>query len=363
MATNDSIRDATREGPLNLRRLEVLARACLPPEVFAYIAGGAADERTVAENCAAYERVALLPRVLVDVATRDAAIELLGQPMSAPWLIAPTAMHALVHRDAELATARAAASCGITMVCSTLSTTPIEAVARACSDALWFQLYVYRDRGATAELVARVQQAGVRALVVTVDAPLLGLRERDHAHGVGMPAGFRAPNVRADGDVDAAHLGDYFAALVDPSLSWRDLEWLRSITTLPIVLKGVLRADDAGQAAAAGVAGIVVSNHGGRQLDGAIATFDALPAVRAAVGDRVAVLVDGGIRRGTDVLKALACGADAVQLGRPILWALASGGERAVVAALRQLHHEFDLAMALCGCPRIDAIDASLLAR
>ncbi len=345
----------------NLLQLEPLARRVLPPEVFAYIAGGACDERTLEGARESYDRIVLRPRVLVDVSRRERASTLLGSALANPWLVAPTAMHGLVHRHAELATAAAAREAGSIMVLSTLSTTPVEAVAAAAAGALWFQLYVYRDRGATAELVARVAQAGARALVVTVDAPVLGLRERDRAHGVALPPGFRAPNVRADGDSPAEALGSYFASLVDPALSWHDLAWLRAQTELPIVLKGVLRADDAARAVAEGVAGVVVSTHGGRQLDGAIATIDAVPEIADAVAERALVLLDGGIRRGTDVIKALARGADAVLLGRPVLWGLALGGQRGVAKVFALLERELDVAMALCGCARLDDIDASLL--
>lgn len=353
------------DGVVNLLGLDAVARRHLDDQVYHYIAGGAADERTVAANRAAFDRLLLAPHVLVDVNQRDLRTTVLGASLAAPWLIAPTALHGMVHRDGELATARAAAAFGTTMVLSTLSTTPIEDVVRAADGALWFQLYVYRDREATRDLVARVEAAGARALVVTVDAPVLGLRERDGAHPVALPQSFRAPNVRADahgeGNDPAQELGATFLRLVDPALSWRDIAWLRGITRLPIVLKGILRADDASRAVDEGVDGIVVSNHGGRQLDGVQATIDALGPIARAVSGRTTLLVDGGIRRGTDVVKALARGADAVLLGRPILWGLAAGGSKGVHAVLAMLAAELDVAMALCGCPDIASITAELL--
>ncbi len=352
---------ATIDGAANLLQLEAAARRHLSDQVFHYIAGGAGDELTVAANRSAFDRVLLHPRVLVDVSVRDLRTRVLGTELAAPVLIAPTALHGMVHRDGELATARAAAAFGTTMVLSTLATTPIEDVVAVAPGAVWFQLYVYRDRGATEALVARVEAAGAKALVVTVDAPFLGLRERQGAHPLLLPQDFSAPNITADASVGRADLARTFLDLVDPSLSWKDIAWLRRHTKLPIVLKGILRADDAARAVDEGVDGIVVSNHGGRQLDGVLPTIDALGPIAREVSGRVAVLVDGGVRRGTDVIKALARGADAVLLGRPILWGLAAGGSKGVGAVLEMLRRELDLAMALCGCTSVAAITDELL--
>lgn len=345
----------------NLLELEERARGCLPREVFDYIAGGACDELSLCGARSAFDRIALLPRVLVDVSRRSTEIGLLGHRLRAPLLVAPTAMHVLVHREAELGMARAAARFGTVMILSTLSSTPVEEVCGVAPGSVWFQLYVHRDRALAAELVARVEAAGCRALVLTVDAPVIGLRERD-VGGVPLPPGFRAPNLRADVAIEADDLHRYFAQMIDPSLDWDDLVWLRSCTKLPIFLKGLVRADDAGRAMDAGISGIVVSNHGGRQLDGTIASIDALPAIAEVVGDRLPLLVDGGVRRGTDILKARARGADAVLVGRPTLWGLALGGSRGVEAVLDRLLHELDVAMALCGCPDVSAIGPDLLA-
>lgn len=349
------------DGVVNLLQLEAAARPHLSDQVFHYIAGGAGDELTVAANRLAFDRILLHPRVLVDVSTRSQRTHVLGCELSAPVLVAPTALHGMVHRDGELATARAAAAFGTTMVLSTLATTPVEDVVRAAPGRVWFQLYVYRDRGATEALIARVEAAGARALVVTVDAPFLGLREREGAHPLLLPQDFHAPNISADDSVDRSDLARTFLDLVDPSLSWKDIAWLRRHTKLPIVLKGILRADDAERAVDQGIDGIVVSNHGGRQLDGVVPTIDALVPIAEVVSGRAALLVDGGVRRGTDVIKALARGADAVLLGRPILWGLAAGGSKGVHAVLEMLRRELDLAMALCGCTEVAAITDELL--
>lgn len=356
---------ASIDGVVNLLQLEAAARRHLSDQVFHYIAGGAGDELTIAANRSAFDRILLHPRVLVDVSTRSLRTNVLGCELSAPVLIAPTALHGMVHRDGELATARAAAAFGTTMVLSTLATTPVEDVVRAAPGNVWFQLYVYRDRGATEALIARVEAAGAKALVVTVDAPFLGLREREGAHPLLLPQDFQAPNISADASAETASaradLARTFLDLVDPSLSWKDIAWLRRRTKLPIVLKGILRADDAERAVEEGVDGIVVSNHGGRQLDGVVPTIDALAPIAEVVAGRIALLVDGGVRRGTDVIKALARGADAVLLGRPILWGLAAGGSKGVGAVLEMLRRELDLAMALCGCTEVAAITDDLL--
>ncbi|MBK9036718.1 MAG: alpha-hydroxy-acid oxidizing protein [Myxococcales bacterium] len=352
---------------IELADLERLARARLTDVAWGYYASGADDELTLGRNAAAYRELVLHYRVLVDVAQRRLATTVLGQPVELPVLVAPTAFHRLAHADGELATARGAGAAGTVMILSTLSNTPVEDVVAAAAGPVWFQLYVYRDRGRTEALVRRVEAAGCQALVLTVDAPLLGQRVRDVRNRFSLPAGLDLANV--DGDVVAARTGEiaesglaaYFAALLDPSLSWRDVAWLRGVTRLPIVIKGVVRADDARRAVDAGVAAVVVSNHGGRQLDTSPATIEVLPAVAAAAADAVEVYVDGGVRRGTDVVKALARGARAVLIGRPVLWGLAVDGADGVATALAILRRELDLAMALCGCPDLAGITPDLL--
>ena len=353
--------------PLNLRALELAAEARLPKLAWDYYAAGADDEHCVRRNCAAYERLALHYRVLVDVSRRALATTVLGQPTALPILVAPTAFHRLAHRDGELASVRGAGDAGTIFILSTLSNTRIEDVVAAAAGPVWFQLYVYRDRGATEALVRRAEAAGARALVLTVDAPLLGRRERDVTNGFALPPELGIANLHGEGrDVPpASHesgLAAYVADLLDPSLDWRAIGWLRSITKLPVLVKGIVRADDAARAIAEGAAGVVVSNHGGRQLDASPATIDVLPRIADAVAGRGELLLDGGIRRGTDVVKALALGARAVLVGRPVLWGLAAGGREGVAAALGVLRRELDLAMALCGCPDIAAITRDLVA-
>ena len=282
-----------------------------------------------------------------------------------PVLVAPTAFHRLAHPDGELASVRAAGAAGVPFVLSTLSNTAVEEVTAAATGPVWFQLYVYRDRGATRALVERVAAAGCRALVLTVDAPYIGRRERDVRRRFALPDHLSLPNLQAGFDRVPAAAADsglaaYVAALLDPGLSWKDLEWLRSITSLPIWVKGIVRADDARRAVDAGVAGIIVSNHGGRQLDTAPATIDVLPVVADAVAGRAEVLVDGGVRRGTDVVKALALGARAVLIGRPQVHALAVGGPHGVAHLLRLLRDELEVAMALCGCATLAQAGSAL---
>ena len=356
------------EALLDLLDYERRAESALDRMAWDYYRSGADAEHTLDRNRAALQELSLYYKVMVDVAKRDLRTTVLGQPLQLPMLIAPTAFHRLAHPEGELATARAAQRLGTTMVLSTLSNTSVEAVVQAAGSApVWFQLYVYRDREATRGLVERVEAAGCSALVLTVDAPLLGTRQRDVRNGFALPQGLGVENMLPAGmsalpqRAGESGLSAYFADLLDPSLSWRDLEWLRSITKLPVLVKGVVRADDAHRAVEHGATGLVVSNHGGRQLDGAPATIEALGPVVDAVAGAAEVLVDGGFRRGTDVVKALALGAKAVLLGRPVLWGLAVAGEQGVHDVLSILRSELDLAMALCGCPSIDHIGRDLL--
>jgi 4-hydroxymandelate oxidase len=358
--------------PVNVLDLEVIARERLSPEAYDYYVGGADEEVTLRENRAAYDRLCLAYRVLVDVSRRELATSVLGQPVSMPVLVAPTAFHGLATPEGELATARAASAAGTVMILSTLSNTPIEAVVAASSGPVWFQLYVYRDREATEGLVRRAEAAGCRALVLTVDAPLLGRRERDIRNGFRLPPGLTVANLLPEGygkvppAAGDSGLAAYFASLLDPALTWRDVAWLRSLTEMPVVVKGIVRPDDALRAAEAGAAGVVVSNHGGRQLDTSPATIDVLPEVAdalAARGHQIEVLMDGGIRRGTDILKALALGARAVLVGRPVLWGLAAAGESGAALALRLLRDELDLAMALAGTPTVAGVTRDLVRR
>lgn len=352
--------------PLTIDEYEAVARERMERAAYDYYAGGAGDEVTLAANRAAFDRIRLRPRVLVDVSTIDTGTTVLGQQLDFPVMLAPTAFNRLAHPDGELAAARAARASGTLMIGSTLSTCAIEEVSGACGGGLWFQVYVYKDRALTRDLVARAEACGCRALVLTVDTPRLGLRRRDVRNRFVLPEGISMKNFEA-ALTDAARWGAHssFAAYVhdlfDATLTWSAVEWLRAQTRLPVLLKGILTADDAERAIEAGVSGVIVSNHGGRQLDGAVASIDALPEVADAVAGRAEVLMDGGIRRGTDVLKALALGARAVCIGRPYLWALAAAGEEGVRDVLHLLREELALAMALAGRPTITSIDRALV--
>jgi len=352
--------------PIHLAEFEQYAQELLPPMVYDYYAGGAHDEITLRSNRVAFDAMTLRYRVLRDVSKRTLATTVLGQSVSMPVLIAPTAFQQLATGEGEVATARAAAEAETIMTLSTLSTRTIEDVGAAAAGRLWFQLYVYRDREATRELVARAEAAGAKALVLTVDAQVWGVRERDVRNGFQLPPGLHLANLATHGkgdfpEVEGSGLAAYVAAAFDPSLSWSDLEWLCSLTRLPVLIKGVVRGDDAATAFDHGVAGIVVSNHGGRQLDTAPAPIRVLREVVEAVDGRGAVLVDGGIRRGTDVVKALALGADAVMIGRPVLWGLTLGGQAGVTRVLEMLRAEVDLAMALCGATSVRELEPDLV--
>jgi 4-hydroxymandelate oxidase len=354
---------------LNLQEYERAAAERLPKMVYGYYVGGANDEHTLTDNRRAYDRIRLRPRMMMNVSQRSTATRIFDHQTNTPIMIAPTAFAGMAHADGELAIARAAGHTGTPMTLSTMSNYRLEDVSDAARDVpLWFQLYVYKDRSVTEALVKRVEAAGYQALAVTVDTPLLGRREKDIRNEFHMPDGLTAANFYGSGmehierEISESGLASYIKAQFDDSLTWEDIKWLQSITSLPILVKGVLRGDDAAQAVAHGASGIIVSNHGGRQLDTAIATIDALPDVVAAVGAQVEVYIDGGVRRGTDVLKAIALGAQGVMVGRPVLWGLAMDGEAGVAAVLNMLHEEFDLAMALCGCRSIAEITPDLIA-
>ena len=304
---------------VSLADYERAAESVLDAAALAYIAGGAGDERTLRDNVTAWGRLAIRPRVLVGIGCRDPSVELLGRRRPHPIVIAPTAFQRLAHPDGECATARGAAATGSIMCLSTLGTTAPEALAEAAPDATrWFQLYVFSDRGVSRDLVARAAAAGFEALVVTVDLTLFGIRERELRIGQAHSPAAQVAGPAAAGVTGVMSPAD-FGALVDPDLKWSDIEEFASDSPLPILVKGILTAEDARLAVEHGAAGVIVSNHGGRQLDTVLSGADALPAVVDAVGDQIDVLVDGGIRRGTDVLKALALGARAVCVGRPVV--------------------------------------------
>lgn len=353
--------------PVTIAEIESIAKEKLSSTAYDYYSSGADDEITLKENTEAYNRILLKYRVLVDVSKRDLSTAILGENISIPIMIAPTAFHKLAHSEGEVAVARAAGSEGTIMILSTLSNSDVEDVVKASKKSVWFQLYVFKDRSITEALIKRVEAAGCKALVLTVDAPLLGRRLRDVRNRFNLPAGVSVKNLepfmkeKLPTRNDSGIAG-YFADNLDPSLSWKDLDWLRSKTKLPIFVKGIISKEDAKIAAENCVDGVVVSNHGGRQLDTCKATIDVLPEIADAVKGKVQLLADGGIRRGTDILKAIALGADAVLLGRPVIYGLAYNGEDGVKTALRILRSELDLAMALCGCSSITNVRKEIIA-
>lgn len=340
--------------PLILADVEDRARAVLAPEVYDFVAGGSGREETLNANRTAFDRCHLVPRVLSGVATADTTTTLLGVPASMPVAVAPMAFHAVVHPDGEPAVARAAATAGIPFTAATLAGCPLDEPAAAGGD-LFLQLYWLRDRARTEWLIDEAERLGARALMLTVDVPFMGRRLRDLRNGFTVPAHAAPVNLAVGQRGAGQSVGAHAATVIDPTLSWSDVEWLRRRTRLPLVLKGVLDPADARRAVDLGADGLVVSNHGGRQLDGAVPSLLALPAIRDEVGDACELLLDSGVRGGTDVLRALALGASGVLLGRPVLWGLASGGEPGVTGVLELLRAELAVSMALAGAPDVAA--------
>lgn len=362
--------------PLTVADWRELARRHLPRFVFDYVDGGAEDETALGRNRHAFDAVCLRPRALTDVSRRSQRIDLFGQSIASPLLVAPTGLNGLVHPDGDLALARAARAAEVPFVLSSASTSPVEDVARA-GGRLWLQLYVLATRSLAERLMQRARDNGFEALVLTVDVPVSGARERDARNGFAMPfrltprlaldaarhpawaiARLLAPapelvNLRADGAGDIAAQAALLRREMDTSLDWTTIDWIRAHWPRKLLIKGLLRGSDAETALARGVDGVIVSNHGGRQLDAAPAPLEVLPEIVAAVAGRATVLVDGGFRRGLDVLKARALGADAVLLGRAMLYGLAARGEEGAASVLRLLREEIDRNLALLGCPDI----------
>ena len=335
----------------------------MPPGAHGYFAGGAGDEITLRDNVAAWQRLALRPRVMVDCAERDPSTTVLGRRLAHPLIVAPTAFHRLATPEGETAAARGAAATDTPFCLSTLSSTGADELARRAPEARrWFQLYVFKDRGITREMVAAAVRHGYEALVLTVDAQVFGRRERDMRSGFVLEEASAIPNLGAVGASGAVGLQE-LGALFDQSLTWDDVGRFAADSGLPVLVKGVLTPEDARRAVDTGAAGIVVSNHGGRQLDTVLSGADALPAVVDEAGAELDVLVDGGIRRGTDVVKALALGARAVMIGRPVLWGLAVAGEDGVRRVLELLLADIDTALALAGAPRAAELDRSRVQR
>jgi 4-hydroxymandelate oxidase len=351
-------------GIVALADYEQAAIQRIDAKAWAYIAGGSADELTLRANRDAFDRLRLQSRALCDMQGANTRLTLLGQALDYPILLAPVAFQKLVHPDGELAAAFGAAAIGATMVVSTQASQPLERIAEVAKAPLWFQLYVQHDRGFTEALIRRAEAAGYRALVVTVDAPV-SLRNREQRAGYRLPPGIEAVNLRGLRPPPPNRAGpaesEVFRGLLDGAATWKDIAWLRSVTRLPVLLKGIMAPTDAVRAVKEGVAGIIVSNHGGRGLDTVPASIEALPRIADAVAGRLPLLLDGGIRRGTDVLKALALGAKAVLIGRPYVHGLAVGGPVGVIHVLKILRTELEIAMALTGRASLDAIDRSVL--
>jgi lactate 2-monooxygenase len=360
--------------PIAVAELEQRAREAMDPKAANYVWAGAGSEDTIDANAEAFRRRRIVPRMLRDVADRDLSTTVLGTAMPAPLLLAPIGVQKVVHDEGELATARAAAAVGVPMIASTAAHFSLEEIAQAGGDApRWFQLYWPNDPVLARSMVERAERAGYGAIVLTVDTFIPGWKPRDlqqawlpFLNGMGVANYFQDPIFRAalekppEEDAGAA-TGHFLGVQANPSLSWDDLGQLREMTSLPIIVKGIQHPDDAREAVRCGIDGIVVSNHGGRQVDGAIASLDALPAIAEAAGDDLAILFDSGVRGGADVLKALALGADAVCLGRPYIWGLALDGQAGVETVLKMVLAELDLTMALCGLTRLDEIGPELL--
>jgi len=365
---------AREDWPVGMKAWEERARSILAREAFDWISGGAGEEATLRANRAAFERTRLRPRVLTGTTSRDLTVELFDTPSTAPFMLAPIGGQAVAHKDGELAVARAAKATGVPMLISQAASHSMEDIAAECDDAsFWYQLYMVNDREVVASLVGRAEACGARALVLTVDSAMVGWRDRDLRNGYvpflkdeGIRQYTSDPVFRSrltdtpESDPKAAGAA-MMQMFPHPSLSWDDLSWLRDQTSLPIVVKGILRGDDAHRVMKLGMDGVIVSNHGGRQLDGAVAALDALPEVRDAVDSDSPVLMDSGIRRGADVVKALALGADAVLLGRPFVYGLAVGGQEGVEHVMTTLKAEIDLAFVLTGVGRASDLDRSFV--
>jgi 4-hydroxymandelate oxidase len=348
------------EDTVSLTEIEAVARARISKDLYDWISGGGGNQNTVKWNRKAYGRIKLRPRALVDVSRIDTRISLLGHELPFPILLAPTGGHKLFHPEGKLATIRGAGAASAAAVVSSASTFPIDEIVRNASAPVWFQLFIKPDRAVTQELVERAQDAGCRALCVTADDPITGVRDWSRRAARSLPRVER-PNGPGGSSAKFEPGGDRYTPVRPDKVTWEGVEWLRSIAKVPVLLKGILNPDDADRAVNAGASGLLVSNHGGRQLDTVPATIEALPSVVARVKGRLPVLVDGGIRRGTDVLKALASGASAVLIGRPYLYGLTVGGAAGVTRAVNILRVELENAMALAGCPSIATIDQSVL--
>ncbi|KAL3375681.1 hypothetical protein AABB24_006909 [Solanum stoloniferum] len=346
--------------PVNVNEFEELARKVLPKIYYDFFSGGAEDQYTLKENIEAFRRITIRPRILVDVSKIDMSTIILGHRTSAPIIVAPTSSHQLAHPEGEVATARGAAACNVIMGVAFTSTCTMEEVASSCKAVRFIQTFAFK-REITANMVERAERNGFRAIILTVDTPRLGRKEADIKNMMIAPPfknfeGLISTEVVSD---KGSNVEAYAAETLDPSFCWKDIAWLKSITKLPILIKGVLTGEDATKAIEAGVAGIIVSNHGARQLDYTPATISVLEEVVHAIQGKIPVLLDGGIRRGTDIFKALALGAKAVLIGRPVIYGLAAKGETGVKQVIEMLKNELEQTMALAGCCTVDDITRS----
>ncbi len=346
---------------INLFDFEAEARQHMNAGLYDFVSGGAMDEQTLRGNQAAYAQLKLQHRVLCGIKQADLTTQLLGHSLSMPIITAPTGSQALTHPDGELAVRKATAEAGTLMTVATTATHSMESIKKAGRGPLWFQLYLFKDEGLNAEVVERAERCGYNGIALTVDSPVFGKRERDIRNVYSLPTGLVYENLPHAGDSEGRTVSAFMNANWKQDLGWDDVNWLRKKTKMPILLKGVVHPQDAACAADHGVDGIWVSNHGGRQLDSAVATIEALPAIAKKVAGKLPVILDGGIRRGTDVIKALALGATAVAIGRPMLWGLAIAGQQGVAEVLNILRTELENVMALCGCATIDEITPDLI--
>lgn len=350
---------------LDVKEFEHHAQNKLPKNIASFFSGGAGEEITLEENVSAFDSIKLLPRVLKNVDKRSLSTKVLNEDINFPLLIAPMAFQQLAHPKGEIAVAKAAHEHNIIMVLSTLSTTSFKEVRSNVKTPLWFQLYIYRDRKITENLIQLAESSGYTGIVLTVDAPLYGKRAKEICNPLALTSEFEIKNLQAAGlnlkDIPTTKLTNHLTSLLDPSISWDDMNWLRSVTSLPIILKGIMNPKDIQIAIEHNIDAIIISNHGGRQLDTSLSSIDTLKLIRDSVEEKLEIILDGGIRKGIDILKAIALGAKAVMVGRPILWGLTVDGEEGVKSVLTILKSELDLAMALCGYTSISQINEDIL--
>jgi isopentenyl diphosphate isomerase/L-lactate dehydrogenase-like FMN-dependent dehydrogenase len=349
----------------DIKGFEHSAHHKLPENIAAFFSRGAGDEITLEENTVTFDRIKFLPRVLRNVEERILSTTILGQNIDFPILIAPMAFQRLAHPEGEVATAKAADKHNVLMVVSTCSNCSFEEIKSNTNISPWLQLYIYKDRAITKNLVQLAEVSGYKGIVLTVDAPIYGKRLKELHHPITLPTNFELKNLQEAGlnikDIPSSKLTGYLASLLDPAITWNDINWLRSITSLPIILKGVMSPKDIQIAKEYNIDAIIISNHGGRQLDTTLSSIEALQLAKSSVNGKMEIILDGGIRKGIDILKAIALGAKAVMIGRPILWGLATGGEEGVERVLTILKTELDLAMALCGYTSISQVNEEIL--